>query len=377
MSYNSESRFRKRSLRVLITAPLKRKVAPKITAARPRVIFDLASELLKRGHKVSILGTGDSFIPGAEIIPVIPKSFIEMGPFENSFYAHTAFLTKMAKTLEKIGNNFDIIHNHCYPEFINLLVEKNIKTPIITTIHTQITPEVDKTLSLFKKSYFICISETAKKLAKETKIYKVIYNGVNTSLYKFSEKKEDYLFWLGRLARAKDKKGNFMDPKGARWAIQLAKETNSKLLLSGNVEDKKFFEEDIKPYLSKKIKWLGPISPEQPLSKKEVVKLMQKAKAFLMTINWNEPFGLVMAEAQSCGTPVIGFNRGSLSEIVIDKKTGFVVAPKEGITGLKKALKNIGKINPRDCRERIERNFSLEKVAENYEKTYKEIIKNN
>ncbi|GAI04287.1 unnamed protein product, partial [marine sediment metagenome] len=188
-------------------------------------------------------------------------------------------------------------------------------------------------------------------------------------------KKEDYLLWIGRLSCAKDKKGVFMDPKGIRWAIKLAKETNSKLLLAGKVEAPGFFERDVKPYLNKKIKWIGPVSPEQSLTKKEVAKLMQKAKAFLMTVNWQEPFGLVMAESMSCGTPVIGFNRGAVSELVADGKTGFVVKPKQGINGLKKALKNIDKINPEDCRAHVEKNFSLEKMVENYEKTYREIMK--
>jgi len=236
------------------------------------------------------------------------------------------------------------------------------------------TPELDETLSLFKKSYFICISKASRKLAKKTKIYKVIYNGVDTKLYNFSEKKEDYLLWIGRLARAKDKKGNFLDPKGIRWAIKLARETNSKLLLSGNIEDPEFFEKDVKPYLSKKIKWIGPISSEPPLTKKQVAKLMQKAKAFLMTVNWEEPFGLVIVESMSCGTPVIGFNRGAVSEIIANGKTGFVVNPKEGINGLKKALKNINKIDSKTCGEYVEKNFTLEKMAKNYEEVYQEII---
>lgn len=362
-------------MRILIVAPLKRKITPRTTAARPRVIFDLASVLIRKGHKVSILGTGDSRIPGAKIIPVIPKSFNTLGPFENPFYAHTAFLTKLAKILEKIGNNFDIIHNHCYPEFIPLLAAKNIKNPILTTIHAQMTPELDESLSLFEKTYFVCISKAVKRLVKKAKIYKVIYNGVDTDLYKFSAKKDDNLLWIGRLGRSRDKKGNFLDAKGVRWAIKLAKETNSNLLLSGNVEDAAFFKEDVQPHLSSKIKWVGPISEEQPLSKRDVARLMQEAKAFLMTINWEEPFGLVMAEAQSCGTPIIGFDRGSVPELVKDGKTGFVVQPKQGLAGLKEALGNIDKINPQDCRDHIEQNFSLEKMVENYEKTYKEIIR--
>jgi len=362
-------------MRILIIPPLKRKITPKITAARPRMIFDLASGLKKRGHKITILGTKDSFVKGVKILPVIEKGWVELGPFENDFYAQTSFLVKQAKFLEKIGKDFDIIHNHCYPEFLNLLVEKNLKTPFLTTIHAQMTKKLDGVLSLFEKSCFISISKTAKKLAKKTKIFKVIYNGVDTSLYKFCPKKDDYLLWIGRLSRAKDEKGNFLDPKGIRWAMRLAKETDSKLLLSGNVEDSEFFEKDVKPYLSRKIKWIGPVSSEQPLSKNQVAKLMQKAKVFLMTVNLYEPFGLVMAEAQSCGTPVIGFDKGAVSELVIDGKTGFVVKPKEGIEGLKNALKNIDKINPEDCRKHVEKRFSLEKMVDNYEKVYYQILK--
>lgn len=364
-------------MKILIVSLLKRKIRPGITAARPRMIFDLVSGLIKKGHKITILGTKNSFIEGAKILPIIKRGWVELGPFENDFYAQTSFLAKQAKILEKIGKDFDIIHNHCYPEFINLLVEKNIERPLLTTIHAQITPELDEVLSFFKESYFVSVSKAAKKLAKKTKISKIIYNGVDTNLYKFSPKKDDYLLWIGRLSKTKDKRGNFLDPKGIRWAIRLARETNSKLFLVGNVEDPEFFKREVRPYLNKKIKWIGPVSPEQPLIKKEVVKLMQKAKAFLMTINWYEPFGLVMAEAQSCGTPIIGFDKGAVSELVVDGKTGFVVKPKEGINGLKKALKNIDKINPEDCRKHVLKNFSLEKMVENYEKTYQEIIKKN
>jgi glycosyltransferase involved in cell wall biosynthesis len=365
-------------MKILIVPLLKRKITPKITASRPRVIFDLTKGLIERGHKVFLLGTQNSKIAGAKIIPVIKKSFVELEPFENPFYAHTSFLTKQTKILEKIGNNFDIIHNHCYPEFLPLLVANRIKTPILTTIHAQITKELDQALSLFnslQNVFFISISKAAKRLVKKTKIFKVIYNGIDTNLYKFCEKKEEYLLWIGRLSKAKDKSGNFLDPKGVRWAIKLARETGSKLLLAGNVEDIEFFNRDVKPYLSRRIQWVAPISKEQPLSKKEVAKLMQKAKAFLMTVNWYEPFGLVMAEAQSCGTPVIGFKRGSVEELVKNGKTGFVVDQKEGIEGLKRALKNIDKIDPKNCRKWVEENFSLEKMIANYEKTYFEIQK--
>src|SRR3989344_5325989 len=355
-------------MKVLIVSLLKRKVTPEIPAARPRVIYEIASGLVKKGHQVSLLGTADSHIPGVDIIPVIEKSFIELPAFENPFYAETAYLVKLAKKIEEIGGQFDIIHNHTYPEFINLLIAKNIKTPIVSTIHAQAFPEYDEALSLFPESYHVSISQAHKALFKKAKIYKVIYNGVDSNLYSYQEKKEDYLLWLGRLSKAKSPDGSFMDPKGIRWAIKLAEQTNSRLLMSGNIEDMEFYNRDVKPHLTDKIKWVGPLSSELVLTKSEVAALMQKARVFLMTINWYEPFGLVMAEAMSCGTPVIGFDRGAVSELIIDGKTGFVVPPEKGIAGLKEALNKIGSIKPQDCRDHVVANFSTQKMVENYEK---------
>lgn len=362
-------------MKVLIVSLLKRKVTSEIPAARPRVIYEIASGLVKKGHQVSLIGTADSQINGVTIIPVIERGFVDMPAFENPFYAETAYLVKLAKKIEEIGRQFDIIHNHTYPEFINLLIAKNIKIPIISTIHAQAFPEYDEALSLFPECYHISISQAHKKLFKKAKIYKVVYNGVDVNTYSYQEKKEDYLLWLGRLSKAKNPDGSFMDPKGIKWAIKLAEAIGSKLLLSGNIEDMEFYDQDVKPHLSDKIQWVGPLSSELVLTKSEIAVLMQKAKVFLMTINWYEPFGLVMAEAMACGTPVIGFDRGAVSELIVDGKTGFIVPPEKGIDGLKEALGKIDQIKPQDCRDHVVKNFSTETMVNNYEKTYQEILK--
>lgn len=362
-------------MKILIASLLKRKITPEMTASRPRVIYELVNGLIHKGHEVTILGTGDSNVPGARIIPVIPRSFVEMAPTENPFYTETSYLVKLAKKIEEIAGEFDVIHNHTYPEFINLMVDYAIKTPMVTTIHAQATPEFDEVLSLFKDSYLISISAAHAKLFQKAKISKIVYNGVDTSLYAFNEKKAGYLLWLGRLSKAKNHDGSYMDPKGVKWAIQLARKTGEKLKLSGNVEDIKFFDTEVKPYLNDKIEWVGPVTAEQSLTKEQVVKLMQDARAYLMTINWYEPFGLVMAEAMSCGTPVVAFNRGSVPELIVDGKTGFIVQPEEGIDGLKNALAQINTIKPIDCREHVINNFSLEKMINNYESVYNEVIR--
>lgn len=360
-------------MKILIVSTLKRQVTKEVTASRSRVIYELANGLVKKGHSVSLLGTGDSVIEGVTTIPVIPKAWVDLPPVENPFFREMATLVSLAKEIIKLQGNFEIIHNHTYPEFFVPLIEQELQTPLLTTIHIQAEDYIDEVLAQYK-SYFVSISGAHRKLFKKANIFKVVHNGVDTNLYAFNEKKEGYLLWLGRLSKAKNLDGSFMDPKGIKWAIQLARETGEKLLLSGNVEEMEFYNKEVKPYLSDKIQWIGPVSAEQSLTKQQVVDLMKGAKAFLMTINWYEPFGLVMAEAGSCGTAVIGFDRGAVSEIVVDGKTGFVVAPEKGIEGLKEALGKISQIKPLDCREHIVNNFSIETMVANYEKVYQEII---
>lgn len=362
-------------MRILIVSTLKRKVTPDFFASRSRIIFQLAKGLAQRGHQVSLLGTGDSYIPGVKIIPLLEKGWVNLPPVENEFLRQIANLIQLTDKIVEIQKNFDIIHNHVYPDFFPSIIEDKLRIPMSTTLHALYDYYMDDLLSTFSKTYFISLSNAYAKLYKKAKIYKTVYNGVDTNLYSYQEKKGDYLFWLARLPKARNADGSFMDPKGLRWAIKLAQETGEKLFISAPVEDREFFEKDVKPHLNDKIQFVGQPTAEQSVSLEKIVELFQNAKAFLMTIHQQEPFGLVMAEAGSCGTPVIGFDRGAVPEVVIDGKTGFVVPYEKGVDGLKQALAKISMIKPADCRKHIEENFSIETMINSYEKTYQEILK--
>ncbi len=361
-------------MKILIVSTLKRRIDSDSFASRSRIIFELSSGLIKKGHKVSILGTADSNVKGAEIIPVLQRGWVDLPPVENEFLRETASLINQARKIVEIQNSFDIVHNHTYPDFFPSILQDELRIPMVTTLHALYDSYMEEVLSKSDKTYFIALSKAYKKLYKKAKIYDVVYNGVDTNLYTFKKEKQDYLLWLGRLPKGKNADGTFIDPKGVRWAIRLAQETGSRLLLCGACEDKEFFEKDVKPYLNEKIQWIGDVSSNQSLPIGKVVELMQNAKALLMTINQEEPFGLVMAEAMSVGTPVIGFDCGSVAEVVVNGKTGFVVNKDEGIDGLKEALGKISNINPEDCRKHVEENFTVDKMVENYEKLYKKII---
>lgn len=360
---------------ILLVSTLKRRVRPENFASRSRIIYQLALGLSKKGHNVSLLGTADSEIPGVEIIPVIEKGWVDLSAPENVFHRDVATLMKQSAMIVDLQDSFDIIHSHTYPDFFPAILGNELKKPLLITLHALYTDYIDDLLSRFNKPYLIALSQGYKKLYKRASIYDVIYNGVNTDLYSYKEEKQDYLLWIGRLARGKKDDGSYIDQKGVGWAIKLAQQSGFKLKMTGPSEDIEFFEKEVKPHLNDKIEWVGQVSPEQSLPIEKIVGLMQNAKAFLMTINQEEPFGLVMAEAMSSGTPVIGFNRGAVAEVIDDRKTGFVVDPREEIEGLKSALSQIDSIKPIDCRNHVLANFSIGKMIENYERVYQEIIK--
>lgn len=357
-------------MNILLVATLKRRVAKGEFASRTRIIYQLGQELVKRGHTVKMLSSADSSIPGVITVPVVEKPWVNAQHVENEFQRDIAELMLLSKAILKEQLWADVIHNHTYPDLFPSVIEDQLIKPLITTLHVVHDFYVDDIVSSFPKTQYVALSEAYKQKIKNNTNVAVVHNGIDTTLYTYQKEKKDFLFWLGRLPKSKHKNGTFMDPKGVRWTIELAKKTNSYLAISAPVEDINFYDRDVKPYLTNKIRFVGEPSAEQSTPITTIIELFQNAKAFLMTINQEEPFGLVMAEAMSCGTPVIAFNRGAASEIIIDGKTGFLVDPKRGVDGLQEALAKIHTINQEDCRKHVEENFSVQKMVSDYEKLY-------
>ena len=167
--------------------------------------------------------------------------------------------------------------------------------------------------------------------------------------------------------------------KGPKEAALAAQKAGVKLILSGDIDRKKYqdyFESEIKPLLS------DSIVHEKPSTVERKIELYQNAKAFLFPIQWEEPFGLVVVEAMSSGTPVIAFNRGAMSEIIEDGISGFLVDQEKGVNGIADAITKLESLTKEEyltmrenARKRAEQNFSSSIMVENYEKLYKQLLK--
>jgi glycosyltransferase involved in cell wall biosynthesis len=183
-----------------------------------------------------------------------------------------------------------------------------------------------------------------------------VYNGIDSKDFTLNEKPKDYLLFFGRIH----------PEKGTYESIQIAKKANMKLIISGLIQDEAYFNEKVKPYINDDdIVYVGNSGP------KERDKLLGEALALLHPISFDEPFGLSVAEAMFCGTPVVAFNRGSMSELIDHSKTGYLV---NNIDEAARAVNSINTIDRMHCRQRAMSNFSLEKMADGYLNVYKQIL---
>ena len=163
------------------------------------------------------------------------------------------------------------------------------------------------------------------------------------------------LVFLGRVERI----------KGAHTAVEVARRSGRRLVIAGNVSDDAYFEAEVRPHLSDRIEYVGPVDDGQ---KNE---LLGSALAFLMPIEWEEPFGIVMAEALACGTPVIGTPQGSVPEIVVEGVTGFV---RDTVEGMATAVEHVAALSRAACRDDCEARFSDRAIVDAYEELYRERI---
>ena len=349
-----------KKLKIAQIAPLWETVPPKKYGGIEIMMDKIINELLKRGHEVTLFASGNSKTK-AKLKAVFPKSLFEM---KVDWYHRSHNLINAANAFS-MASDFDVIHNHAGDN--GLLFSQTTKTPVLTTLHN-VLPDLKQknsdeyiTMKYFsKKTNFVSISFNQRTHTNIKFNYvDTIYNGINLKDFSFNSKPQDYFVWLGRIHYG----------KGLWNAVHNAKISKEKLIIAGNItceSDEKYFQ-SIKPMIDgKKIKFIGEVGP------KEKNKLLGGAKAVLFPSIWEEPFGLVMTEAMATGTPVIGFNRGSVSEVIKDGVTGFVVKDDKGMI---KAMKKIDKIDRGKCRKHVEKYFSVEKMVDGYEKNYLKLIR--
>lgn len=345
---------KKYPLKIAQVSPVIERVPPKKYGGTERVVYTLTEELIKRGHKVTLFASGDS-ITSAKLYSVYPRALRE-AKIGNLYGNNELTLLNIEAAFNR-QNQFDIIHDHNAPT--SLPTANLSKTPVVSTIHGPLTSTNKRLFEESKNVHFVTISKAQKIPSANFKVAKTIYHGISdVASYPFGEESGDYLLFVGRLSME----------KGVHHAIEVAQYLNIPLILAAKLDsiDLTYFNEYVEPKLSDhSIKWVGEVDET------ERNELMSKALCFLHPVTWREPFGLTLVEAMACGCPVVGFNKGSIPEIIENGKNGYLV---EDVEQMIHAVEKIKKIDRNYCRKYALGNFNAQKMADKYETLYYKIL---
>ena len=298
-------------MKIVLVAPPSIPVPPEKYGGTQRDVYWLATALADDGHEVTVLAKEGSYInEQVEVIP-IPEGI------EDREY------------LDYLPPDFDIVNFHVKIDF-----EPDF--PYLHSLHGNAKPEE----YLPPNTSFISRSHAEHHGGRY-----YVYNGLDLADYEFSPTAEDYFAFLGKIS---------VRHKNVKYAVELAKEMDIKLKIGGGW----------RPSLRGNIEYLGFVGGE------EKIDFLQKARGLIFPTAWAEPMGLVVNEALACGTPVIVSDRGAMPELVPDN-VGFVCRTE---ADYREAIRNIGQIDRRECRQYVKENLTKENMADGYLQLYRKIL---
>ncbi|MDR7612718.1 MAG: glycosyltransferase family 4 protein [Armatimonadota bacterium] len=338
-------------MRIAILAPIAWNIPPRAYGPWEAVAGSLADGLASRGVDVTLFATARARTR-ARLVATVPAPYRE-DPVWDPRVAETLH---WAACFERAGE-FDIIHNHtnCYP----LAFTPLIRTPVVTTLHGSalLEPWTHPLYRRFRHLPYVSISDAERAGLPELNYVATVYNGIDLAQFTFRPHPGSYLVFLGRMSAA----------KGVHLAIAIARRAGVPLRIAAHIppDERDYFDRMVRPQLGPGVEFVGEVGPPE----RDV--LLGGALALLHPTTVPEPFGLTLVEAQATGTPVIGFNRGAVPELVRDGETGFVV---EDVDQAVRAVARVGALDRRRCRQWVEEHFTVDRMVDGYLEVYRRLL---
>ena len=326
----------------------------------------LARALQRRGHSVTVFaGSGEPadvadreyavepLVASPIELSDIARSDVSMPP-EQFMIEHDAYLD----LADRLGDrHFDVLHNN---SLHYLPVLSDGRHPTVHTLHTPPTPWLESAHRIGRRrrqTRVRTVSVSNDNAARWDGIVdQVIHNGVDVDAWRFGDGAGGYVFWSGRL----------VPEKGAHLAIEAARRAGTRLLIAGPAHDREYFDRSIVPQLGPDCVYLGHCVSS------EVARYLADAEVAIVSPCWDEPFGLVVAEALACGTPVAAFARGAIPEL-LDESIGVLAEP-DSVDALARAICAARDIDRHGCHVAARRRFAATTMAGRYERVYDELL---
>jgi len=332
--------------RIAVLSPIAWRTPPLQYGAWETVASNVAEGLTARGWDVTLFATRDS-LTSAHLHAVVDRGYEE----DPSVDPKVAEYLHISEAFEHAAE-FDLIHSHY--DFMALAHSRLVKTPVLTTVHGFSSPKIMPVYQKYRDAYFVSVSDADR--APGLNYLGTVYNGIDLNLYPFQPSPGEELIFLGRIH----------PDKGVHLAIAVARLAGRLLTIAGIIQDKNYFTKQIEPYLDdSEIRYIGPVD----VAGKN--QLFGRAAALLHLNTIPERFGLVLAEANAAGVPVIAMDLGSCREVIEDGRTGFLV---NNINEAVRALERLPEISRTACRQRAEQCFSVERMVASYERIYSKIF---
>jgi len=344
-------------MRIGVLTHLKHPVRQPFPGGLEAFTYDVTLGLRELGHEVTLFASSAS-APELDVVPILDDSHYQHGnrPLATEYITeHHAYL----KTLMGLDlYRFDVIFNNSL-HYVPLTMASVLHTPMLTVLHTPPFFELIEALSARSDCGWFSTLSQANAQAWQAVVPQcgIIANGIDLGTWRPGRDPiAEHALWSGRL----------VPDKGPQLAIAAALQAGVVLHLAGQITDQPFFDREIAPHLGPRVHYLGH------LARPELAAAVAQASAVLVTPCWDEPFGLVVAEAMACGTPVAAFDRGALAELVSDA-TG-ALAPSGDVSGLATALLQARQKSRAACRARAEALWDQQMMFKHYERRLCEVM---
>lgn len=339
-------------MKIAQVAPLAEAVPPKLYGGTERVVSWLTEELVDQGHDVTLFASGDS-ITSAKLVAACPQG-LRLAGYRDHIASHIVLLRDVLRRADE----FDVIHLHV--DLLQYAMFEDIAPRTLTTMHGRLdVADFMPVYEAFPEMPLVSISMRQREpMPPASNWIANVPHGLPSTVCPYNPRGGDYLVFLGRIS----------PEKRPDRAIEIAKRAGIRLKIAAKVDvaDKSYFDDVIAPMLDHPlIEFIGEVNEAQK------TKLLGGAKALLFPIDWPEPFGLVMIEAMSAGTPVVAWNNGSVPEVIADEVSGFIV---DSLDEAVRAVGQAGKLSRLGVRRYFEDNFSVGAMASRYVAAYEKLL---
>jgi len=318
------------------------------------VVALLADGLVDRGHDVTLYASGGSDTRAELVAPMLdpPDPSLVGNAWLDAYHALSAYT-------DLLNKEFDVVHDHSGVTGPAIGAMLYGRPPIVHTLHGPWTELTRRDYSLAQHhAHVVAISRAQMAGYPDLSYAGVVHNGVRVADYACQSEKGDFLVYIGRAN----------PDKGPTVAIEVARRAGLPLAMIVKKDEpfeRSYWDEIVAPMLS------DDVEVYEGISHGHKTELLGRARAMVFPIQWPEPFGLVMAEAMACGTPVVACPRGAAVELVDDGVTGYL---RESVESLAEAVGQVSRCSPVACRQRVEAHFGDDAMVRGYEKVFARVL---